>query len=298
MEKLEVEGEPAASAGHFVSTALNVVAFASDSRSNRGPHQARHEGTPAPAPGPASGANSNTSVPLPLPVPDAASAVRGLPLAFPQGPPPAAPVSFSPPIVILPPAPVSQVVFAQGSGGSGIPAQPLLLQQSETRILPHPRPIVPLPLALSPATVAKKGKPRPPHCDICGREFKADRFLKLHVEEIHSGKRSRFTCGDCGQVYTRLRSLERHQNKHHLNDTPVCKICRKKVVNFELHYRKFHCKSKAVQATPKGRRLKSSDSDNHAVEGDSQGEEVSGTQRPRERAASLPAEDRPLQGES
>jgi hypothetical protein len=103
----------------------------------------------------------------------------------------------------------------------------------------------------------EKKKSRPPHCDICGREFHAERFLRLHVAEIHGGKRGRFTCGDCGQVYTRLRSLERHQNRHHLGGgNPPCKICRKRVVNFDLHYRKFHCKSKSVQAGGNTKRKK------------------------------------------
>lgn len=98
-------------------------------------------------------------------------------------------------------------------------------------------------------------KSRPPHCEICGREFSAERFLRLHVAEIHEeGGKGRFTCGDCGKVYTRLRSLERHQNRHHLDGDPVCKICRKRVVNFDLHYRRFHCKSKSTQACPKSKR--------------------------------------------
>lgn len=98
-------------------------------------------------------------------------------------------------------------------------------------------------------------KKRPPHCEICGREFSAERFLRLHVAEIHEeGGKGRFTCGDCGRVYTRLRSLERHQNKHHLDGDPVCKICRKRVVNFDLHYRRFHCKSKSIQAGPRPKR--------------------------------------------
>lgn len=93
-----------------------------------------------------------------------------------------------------------------------------------------------------------------PHCEICGKEFKNGKNLALHHQEIHEGRRGQFTCGDCGEVYTRLRSLERHQNKHHLGERPQCRICRKFVVNFDLHYRKFHCKSKCIQVGPPRKR--------------------------------------------
>ncbi|CAB4055897.1 TMEM38 [Lepeophtheirus salmonis] len=79
-----------------------------------------------------------------------------------------------------------------------------------------------------------------PICDLCGKDFSNERNLSNHKKEIHEGLRGSFTCGDCGQVFSRVRSLERHQNRFHLKDSPVCRICHKRVVNFGLHYRKFH----------------------------------------------------------
>ncbi|QQP56124.1 Zinc finger and BTB domain containing 42 putorius [Caligus rogercresseyi] len=86
-----------------------------------------------------------------------------------------------------------------------------------------------------------------PTCDLCGRDFSSERNLSNHKKEIHEGLRGLFTCGDCGQEFSRVRSLERHQNRFHLKESPKCRICQKRVVNFGLHYRKFHCKSKATQ---------------------------------------------------
>lgn len=92
-----------------------------------------------------------------------------------------------------------------------------------------------------------KIKPPTPTCDICGREFLSERNLRVHTEEIHKGGRGKFTCADCGLVFTRIRSLERHQNSIHLKDRPLCKICDKFVVNYDRHYRRFHCKSISIQ---------------------------------------------------
>ncbi|TRY74721.1 hypothetical protein TCAL_14544 [Tigriopus californicus] len=92
-----------------------------------------------------------------------------------------------------------------------------------------------------------KSKSSAPTCDICGREFLSDRNLRVHTDEIHKGGRGKFTCADCGLVFTRIRSLERHQNSIHLKDRPLCKICDKFVVNYDRHYRRFHCKSISIQ---------------------------------------------------
>lgn len=95
-----------------------------------------------------------------------------------------------------------------------------------------------------------------PSCELCGKQFITGYNLIHHIKEVHGGKRKTFTCGDCEAVFTRLRSLERHQNSVHLKNVPRCKVCQKKVVNVSLHYRKFHCKSKAIQVRPRKARKK------------------------------------------
>ena len=117
------------------------------------------------------------------------------------------------------------------------------------QFVPAPNPVNAGALTL-PQAVATPAQTPPPKCDICQKTFHTANNLRIHVQEIHKGGRGQFKCGDCGQVYSRLRSLERHQNNAHLQDQPQCRICRKKVVNFNLHYRKFHCKSKSVQVGP------------------------------------------------
>lgn len=101
-----------------------------------------------------------------------------------------------------------------------------------------------------------RAPPPPPRCEECGKEFGARHALKLHVEEIHRGRRGSFACGECGQVFSRVSSVERHHVMAHGGEgrLPGCEVCGKRVVNVALHFRKFHCRSVAVEAREGGRR--------------------------------------------
>ena len=164
------------------------------------------------------------------------------------------PVQIPQVVQYIPPVAPSVVIIQQPQQPV-IPIQfasfPALQQQQQQQQLQQQRAD-----AQPPAVVKKAEEPK---CGICGKSFHTKQNLKLHLSEIHEGGRDKFRCGDCGQVYSRLRSLERHQNSVHTEEgsQPRCKICQKRVVNVDAHYRKFHCKTKCIQVGRKRGRRKS-----------------------------------------
>ncbi len=119
--------------------------------------------------------------------------------------------------------------------------------------------VIPPPQAASASRQNANSGSGPPKCPECDKEFSTRQALRLHSEEIHGGGRGCFSCGECGRVFSRLRSVERHHVMAHGGSPggpggsggqlPRCDKCGKRVVNVALHFRKFHCKSVAVQAS-------------------------------------------------
>jgi len=77
-------------------------------------------------------------------------------------------------------------------------------------------------------------------CGVCGKYFGNQKNLRVHISEIHEGKRGEFSCDLCNKVFPRKRNMERHKNAVHLKNSPVCYMCHKAVVNLDMHIRRFH----------------------------------------------------------
>ena len=77
-------------------------------------------------------------------------------------------------------------------------------------------------------------------CGVCNKFFGNTKNLRVHISEIHEGKRGQFPCDICNKVFPRKRNMERHKNALHLKNNPVCPLCQKVVVNIEVHIKRFH----------------------------------------------------------
>jgi len=104
-----------------------------------------------------------------------------------------------------------------------------------------------LPKLLLPSlTSSKENTPSPdPNdgkfmCGVCSKYFGNQKNLRVHISEIHEGKRGEFSCDLCNKVFPRKRNMERHKNAVHLKNSPTCYMCHKSVVNLDMHIRRFH----------------------------------------------------------
>jgi Zinc finger, C2H2 type len=77
-------------------------------------------------------------------------------------------------------------------------------------------------------------------CGVCNKYFGNTKNLRVHISEIHEGKRGQFPCDVCGKVFPRKRNMERHKNALHLKTNPRCALCEKVVVNLDMHIKRFH----------------------------------------------------------
>lgn len=131
------------------------------------------------------------------------------------------------------------------------PAQPLTAitespKRSATPIMAKGSPLKVPKLLLPSLPSTKENKPAvdPPTtkfmCGVCNKYFGNQKNLRVHISEIHEGKRGQFPCDVCHKVFPRKRNMERHKNALHLKNNPVCYMCHKSVVNLEMHIKRFH----------------------------------------------------------
>ena len=137
-----------------------------------------------------------------------------------------------------------------------VAAQPNLTEspkRSATPILAKGSPLkVPkLLLPSLPSTKENKPTPEPPvkqfMCGVCNKYFGNQKNLRVHISEIHEGKRGQFPCDICNKVFPRKRNMERHKNALHLKNHPQCYLCHKSVVNLEMHIKRFHKSSTEIK---------------------------------------------------
>jgi len=84
-------------------------------------------------------------------------------------------------------------------------------------------------------------------CGVCNKYFGNQKNLRVHISEIHEGKRGQFPCDICNKVFPRKRNMERHKNALHLKNHPQCYLCHKSVVNLEMHIKRFHKSSTEIK---------------------------------------------------
>ena len=70
-------------------------------------------------------------------------------------------------------------------------------------------------------------------CDIqaCGKSFKRERTLNKHKQVFHEGRRERYLCGQCGQVFSSQSGFRSHVANHlgkdYIKRNVKCNICDK-----------------------------------------------------------------------
>ena len=131
-------------------------------------------------------------------------------------------------------------------GATPLPAVTESPKRSATPLLAKGSPLKVPKLLLPSLSGTKENKPTPDPppkqfmCGVCNKYFGNQKNLRVHISEIHEGKRGQFPCDVCNKVFPRKRNMERHKNALHLKNSPVCHMCHKAVVNLEMHIKRFH----------------------------------------------------------
>uniref|UniRef100_A0A182K0M8 C2H2-type domain-containing protein n=1 Tax=Anopheles christyi TaxID=43041 RepID=A0A182K0M8_9DIPT len=88
-------------------------------------------------------------------------------------------------------------------------------------------------------------------CVVCDKKYSTKQSLNSHTN-LHSLTDFPFSCDDCGESFSRLSTLKRHQTMmhHSQNCTYRCPYCKKQIrwlQNCRAHIRRFHRKSDSLE---------------------------------------------------
>ena len=85
------------------------------------------------------------------------------------------------------------------------------------------------------------------NCDKCGKSFTQRRCLKLHIKNVHEGRRDH-KCETCGKSFSVLANMRKHINTVHLGlkkfQCPFCNTAYGQNGDLGRHIKRCHSKEK------------------------------------------------------
>jgi uncharacterized Zn-finger protein len=107
-----------------------------------------------------------------------------------------------------------------------------------------------------PAKVLERMEGRPYKCDVCPKGYKAEVWLRQHMDSVHRQLKP-FQCATCDKCFTTRGSLSVHTKTKHeglrvVCEDPACSKTFAQASQMHSHYRVLHLKMKRFECTTCG----------------------------------------------